>query len=367
MDVSLYRMIPPQAQDSVFVNSVPLMNVISHEIEDIVIENALPLDVYAGFQRFSNFARQTKRYQRLAAVCRRVFVWGVPDVVPPNIPGIEFIPVSTEDELAREWFLVVDSPQFFTALLTREETYGQDLPKGQRRFRGVWTYDQQLVGRAYLLISQVLGHQFRPTLDRDYEAQSKYLVQISNRLVQRQDRIDKILAHSTMMQQGLAQSETPLLILDVHQRVIAASDCAAKLLGSTPAALIEQPLADIADGLLAELTLLAEPTIIALGRPGQKFRAAAARAVLNGYGDPLGWVISLHTNDIQTTTVISKPALPIAPTLQRHLAGMQQLITVMPSLAERQDVQMRIVGQLQRLVEEMQSQVTRVASGELVD
>jgi Sensory domain in DIguanylate Cyclases and Two-component system len=88
MDISLYRMIPPDAQDSVFVNSVSLMNVISHEIEDIVVNNRLPVDFYAGFQRFSYFQRQVKRYRRLAAVCRRVYVWGVPDVDPPTIPGV---------------------------------------------------------------------------------------------------------------------------------------------------------------------------------------------------------------------------------------------------------------------------------------
>lgn len=364
MDISLYRMISPDAGSSAFVNSVSLMNVISHEIEDTIINNQLPVDFYAGFQRFSSFMRQLRRYRRLAAVCRRVYVWGVPDVDPPPMPGIEFIPVAPDTDLAREWFLVVDTPQFYTALLTREETYGQELPKGARRFRGVWTYDPDTVGRAYLLISQLLGQSFRPNLSRDDASQNRFIVQISNRLVQRQDTIDRALVRGQLLERGLAAGETPILVLDAQRSVVGASATAAAILRQDHSALAGQPIEQLAGGIFAELDLGAsEPAIITRARDEAGAPIAASAApVPNKFGDPVGYLVTLHTSASVSEQVARQPGvmLPIAPLLQKHLGGIQQLLTMMPSLVARQDVQLRVVTQMQRIVGEMNSQVARL-------
>ncbi len=363
MDISLYRMLPPDAQSSVFVNSVPMMNVISHEIEDVIVNNRLPVDFYAGFQRFSYFERQVKRYRRLAAVCRRVYIWGVADINPPAIPGVEFIPVSPDSDIAREWFLVVDTPNFFTALLTQEATYGQDLPKGQRRFQGVWTYDESLVARSYLLISQMLGQQFRPTLQRDYQCQNGYLVQISNRLVQRQDLIDKALTRSILLEDGLNHSETPVLMLDVQQVVLVASKSLATLLNLSPESLVGQPLVSCAGGLFADVDLdnSGATSKASLTGPNNLLLHAEASAVLGKLG-PIGWLITLQGPEhaAQSPSPVAMSVLPIAPMLQKYLGGIQQLLGMMPSLIARQDVQLRVVGQMQRLVSEMHEQVNRL-------
>jgi signal transduction histidine kinase len=364
MDISLYRMIPPEAGSSAFVNSVSLMNVISHEIEDTVINNRLPVDFYAGFQRFSFFIRQFRRYQRLAAVCRRVYVWGIPDVDPPPMPGVEFIPVSPDMELAREWFLVVDTPQFYTALLTREETYGQELPKGARRFRGIWTYDPDLVGRAYLLISQILGQNFRPNLTRDYEQQNRHVVQISNRLVKRQDQIDRSLVRNQLLERGLAAGETPLIVLDAQRTVVSASATAAAVLRLDLDTLAGQPFDQLAGGAFTELDLSA-PEAAAVSRMRDESGApiaASAAPVPNKFGDAIGYLVTLHTSKSVQEQAVRQPGvvLPIAPMLQKYLGGIQQLLTMMPSLVARQDVQLRVVSQMQRIVGEMSSQVARL-------
>lgn len=364
MDISLYRMIPPQVRDSVFVNSVSLMNVISHEIEDVVINNGLQVDFYAGFQRFSYFARQLRRYRRLAQVCRRVYVWGVPDIEPPPIPGVEYISVTPTMDLAREWFLVVDSPQFYSALLTQELTYGQELPKGQRRFQGIWTYDPDIVGRAYLLLSQVLGQDFRPVLQRSYETQNRYLVQISNRLVQRQDAIDQALQRSTILQAGLDVSETPTLLLDVTQHVISANTTAASILQAAPEHLIGQQFAQCANGLFADLKLSPdEPAhMVPLRSSGSGPLALSSTPVNARNGQFIGWVVTLHASaELHEQARQQRGVvLPIAPMLQKYLGGIQQLLMMMPSLVARQDVQLRVVSQMQRMVGEMNTQVQRL-------
>ncbi len=363
MDVSLYRTIPADVSESVFVNSVPLMNVISHELEEVVVHNNLPVDFYAGFQRFSFFMRQIKRYKRLAAVCRRVYVWGVPDVDPPPIPGIVFMPLSPDAELAREWFLVVNTPGFFSALLTYEDTYGQDLPKGARRFRGVWTYDPVLVDRAFLLISQMLGQNFRPIAERDYQQQSRYIGQIGNRLVKRQDQIDQAIARAALLQHGLAIGGTPLLVCDSQFKIIAASDSAAVLLQQAPDILAGQVITEVANNALAELDFTSTETVViprlrdVTGAPVR----VSSLVVPNSYGDALGYLITFNI------TLSAGITAGDAPLMQKYLAGMQQLLAMMPALVDRHEVQHRVIGQLQRMVNEMHTHVARQPAAEATD
>lgn len=177
MSVSLFRAVAGQYQQLRHLNSVSMMNTISHLIEEQVIHHEMAVDFYAGFQRFSNIAVQQRRYERLAAVCRRLYVFGIPDVRPPRIPGVEFISLDTSAPLAREWFLVVDTPDFWTALLT-QEAEGRDEVTGARRYDGVWSYDATVVERASLLISQELGGTFKPIGVRNYEQQSAQIGEI---------------------------------------------------------------------------------------------------------------------------------------------------------------------------------------------
>lgn len=112
MDISLFRSIANQYQSLRQVNTVSMMNLISHQIEDQIIQHGLPVDFYAGFQRFSHFPDQMRRYARLGTVCRRVYVFGIADCQPPSIPGIEFLPLLPGSALTREWFLFVNTPSF---------------------------------------------------------------------------------------------------------------------------------------------------------------------------------------------------------------------------------------------------------------
>ncbi len=367
MDISLYRMIPQDVRDSVFVNSVPLMNVISHEIEDVVINNQLRVDFYAGFQCFSFFTRQLKRYTRLARVCRRVYVWGVPDIDPPAIPGVEYMPLHPDQALAREWFLVVDTPTFFTALLTQETTYGQHVPKGYRRFEGIWTYDSDIVSRAHLLVSQLLGVNYPGVSIRDYEQQSKHLVQISNRLVQRQDKqaTREVLAqhHSSLLQAGMAHIDLPLLVLDTNRAVITASLAAGALFGEEPEQIAGKPLEAVGGGVLAQVPLepVAESSSVAVSINGQPMYATVSSILYEHTTSVMGWVITIQPELARTSPTGSRTSVPIAPVLQRYLSGMQQLIMMLPSLNARPDVQQRVITQMQRLVAEANTLVERMA------
>ena len=203
-DISLFDLVTPDQEQDAFVNTVDMMLKISYQIEDIVIDNALPVDFYAGFQRFSYFRHQNARYTRLADVARRVFVFGEPDVEPPNIPGVQFVPLLPGSALTLEWFLVINTPTFFTALLTKE-TPGADPIRGDRRFEGIWTYEEQVVNNAHLLLTQHLRQPYRPPTSRDYRAQNRYLVRMSSKMVQYSEAINLSRASSESGLSVLAQ------------------------------------------------------------------------------------------------------------------------------------------------------------------
>jgi DICT domain-containing protein/putative methionine-R-sulfoxide reductase with GAF domain len=160
-----------------------MMTAISQLIEQQVMQRRMPVDFYAGFQRFSHFSVQVRRYSQLAARCRRVYVFGVPDITPPTITGIEWVELAPTDPLAREWFVLVNAPDFWSALIA-QQLHGRDELTGGRRFETLWTYDEQIVERGALLISQLLNDFYRPVPARNYAAQSSAIAGISGQLVE---------------------------------------------------------------------------------------------------------------------------------------------------------------------------------------
>lgn len=123
------------------------------EYASLLIENAVLLRtnragrVYAGFERLSRMEEVIDRYLRIADVSERVYVFGEPDWKPPRHPNMRLVPVSHASALAREWFVVVDSPSLRVALVAYDED-GLDVPHLEdRKFRALKTSDAALVAQ----------------------------------------------------------------------------------------------------------------------------------------------------------------------------------------------------------------------------
>lgn len=183
--ISLYKLITGKHRNALFVNTIDMMNIISQHLEDVVLNKKLAVDFYAGFQRYSYLQKQADRYSKLAQVARSVHVFGVPDNVEASqISGLKLIPLQTQDALAEEWFLVINAPYFYTALLTREV---KSSVTGERRFEGIWTYDENVVSQADLLLHQYCGKEYTPIRHRDYQRHNEYITDIANSLATRLD------------------------------------------------------------------------------------------------------------------------------------------------------------------------------------
>lgn len=108
--------------------------------------------VLAGFQDATSFGgRVRRRYRLLAASATLVAVVGAGIGAQPAV-GVIGAGVAPDDELRREWSVVVLSPGYAAALVGREQEQ-----EGDRRFRFVMTHDRALVVAAARSLAARLG------------------------------------------------------------------------------------------------------------------------------------------------------------------------------------------------------------------
>jgi len=103
--------------------------------------------VYAGFERFSRVARSIRRYRDIGRVVQKLTVFGCPDVPLPL--GAEKIAVSEDHPLAREWFLIINAPEYKALIAARDlDGFGPTGPLANRRFSGIALHHERLVQNA---------------------------------------------------------------------------------------------------------------------------------------------------------------------------------------------------------------------------
>lgn len=117
---SAFGLIGRTEQQRIQLNHRRTMSLISAEIENATLRDGAVTRIFAGFQYLSKFTAQVKRYERIAARAESVYVFGVQDVTPPSIPKMIYIPLSSRDQLAREWFVISHGVDYSSALATKE-------------------------------------------------------------------------------------------------------------------------------------------------------------------------------------------------------------------------------------------------------
>ena len=110
----------------------------SVEYACLLIENALLLRtnragrVYAGVQKLSSLQPIIDRYMRIADVSEAVYLFGQDDWRPPRHPNIRLITLKDDFRLAREWFVIAQSPGFNAALVAFDESGADSAPEQGR-------------------------------------------------------------------------------------------------------------------------------------------------------------------------------------------------------------------------------------------
>jgi len=99
----------------------------SVEYACLLIENAILLRtnragrVYAGVEKLSSLQPIIDRYMRIADVSEAVYLFGQDDWRPPRHPNIRLVTLNNDFRLAREWFVIVQSPTLNCALVAFDE------------------------------------------------------------------------------------------------------------------------------------------------------------------------------------------------------------------------------------------------------
>lgn len=189
-EFSVYRLVERARQSMPIIQHRRTMSVISHEIEDATLIDYAKTTVFSSFQYMSKFLPQINRYTRLAQVADSVYVFGVPDVELPAIPNITYVPLSEDDQLTKEWFLVSFGERYYSALATEELSKFSD-PDPLRQFKGVWTFDYGLVNILKDWLSDTVGLRrlsYDDTMRPDTSSQTHHVLKASERLRQRAAR-----------------------------------------------------------------------------------------------------------------------------------------------------------------------------------
>ncbi|MCC7447755.1 MAG: hypothetical protein IT324_10075 [Anaerolineae bacterium] len=215
-NLSVYGLVHRTKAQRTFLNHRRAMLIVSYEIENAIILDKARARVFAGFQRMSRFLPQVKRYQKLAQHAESVYVFGIMDVQPPPIAGVRYIPLKENFQLAKEWFLIADAPDYFSALAT-EEISTEGIPDDQRVFEGVWSFDEDMITILQEWLTSLVDA--RPLGDlsanRNYRRQISLMTDAMGRMTARLaraiDRPTPKVAETnqevrTMMQENLAPS-----------------------------------------------------------------------------------------------------------------------------------------------------------------
>ncbi|MFZ4813219.1 MAG: DICT sensory domain-containing protein [Phototrophicaceae bacterium] len=190
---SVYGLVDRVSKQSTVIQSRYAMQVISYEIENATLKDGARTTIFSSFQRLSKFIPQVERYTQLAAQSQRTYVFGIPDVdVLPAIPNLYYVPLKPYDRLAQEWFLVSYGADYYSALATEELSHIDD-PDDQRKFRGVWTFELDMVTTLYEWLAGVVGISNQVTdmdqVSHDYAQQIKRMGNTANRLTARIERL----------------------------------------------------------------------------------------------------------------------------------------------------------------------------------
>ena len=114
----------------------------------LMVENALLLRtsrqgrIYVGFEKLSTLRPIMDRYMRIADISQSVFIFGEADWTVPRHPNIRVIPMKADYKLAREWFLITDSPALEIAVIAKHNGASE----GQN-FRVIKTSNPKVVRR----------------------------------------------------------------------------------------------------------------------------------------------------------------------------------------------------------------------------
>ncbi len=184
----------PQIHPQIYFKSS--LVALSHAIEDLVLSGSEQPIVFANFQKERYYQQEARRYQKIAAIARQVFVLAAAETefFADKSSDLNLVALNPMDPLTQEWHLVVVGESYTACLVCRERL----LPGGAeavlaeedatdadpaRQFEGVWSFDPNiaLVAAAGLLARV---RRYRPDLESVTSGVQRYIDQMQHQELQ---------------------------------------------------------------------------------------------------------------------------------------------------------------------------------------
>jgi hypothetical protein len=141
-----------------FETSTPCLEYVS-----LMIENAVLLRtnragrVYAGFGKLSCMEAIVDCYLRIADVSERVYVFGEADWKLPRHPNMRVISLPRDSRLAREWFVIANSPVMRVALVAVNEEHAGGAHRSEAgKFRALKTSNHAIIMRLTAIAEELV-------------------------------------------------------------------------------------------------------------------------------------------------------------------------------------------------------------------
>lgn len=162
------------------------LTALSHAMEDQLLARSgtQPPLIIASFQRERFYRQEAHRYRRIAKLTPHVYVLAAPETSFVSASQeYETVAFEPDDQLSREWHLIVIGQQYASCLVCQErhpipmENLLTDLPAMDqtRRFEGIWTFDRGVSCQAAeILLNRILV--YRPELAKKIkQAKAEFL------------------------------------------------------------------------------------------------------------------------------------------------------------------------------------------------
>ena len=299
--------------ETVAANSQATMQEISYRIEGGIKAANVRGVFYSSFQQLSRFADQIHRYRELATYCERVYVFGIADWTPPPIENVVYVPLAPDAGLAKEWFLVYDTPGYFTSLIAHDTT-GLGVPPAQRIFKGAWTFQETIVSSVRAALDTVLEQVHQPVLRRDYEQQQHLTAGIISEVVLSLERGNREIRRMYDKVQVVNGENTRLQA--IVRRYVAGSTWDEAERSSREG--VETP------SQLREVTVMFTD-IVAFTRFSEDHRPQEVVVALNGYFWWISRIVAQHGGEINKYT--GDGVLAVFPNARYALAAGCEILT----------------------------------------
>ncbi len=192
-----------------------------HALEDHILQTSGSGDdiavkplVLVTFQQGKWYLQEADRYLDIANASRRVVIGAVADSgfathKTGQLENVSLIDLDPIDPIIQEWNLIILAPTYKAMVLCRELSDEEYLPEGkpevdtERKFYGLWSFDQSLVSAAAEIFIEQTRHYNPPLADSLLEIHHEILATVGPPLADISGVVTRIVTYLQTSQQQM--------------------------------------------------------------------------------------------------------------------------------------------------------------------